>query len=92
MIASQHGVSRNLLFQWRKQYRSGKLSAGRGGEEVVPATALADALRQIQELQRLLERKTLESELLREIVESGQMKAEMVGSPLLQVSGDEVGS
>ena len=35
----------------------------------MPASALADALKQIRELQRMLGKKTLEAEILRESVE-----------------------
>ena len=39
------------------------------GEEVVPASELRSAHQQIRELQRLLGKKTLENEILREAVE-----------------------
>jgi transposase len=54
MVARQHGVNPNQLFHWRKLYQNGSLSAVSAGEEVVPASELSDALKQIRELQRLL--------------------------------------
>ncbi|MGF6979764.1 transposase [Paraburkholderia sp. JPY465] len=54
MVACQHGVNPNQLFHWRKLYQDGSLSAVSAGEEVVPASELSDALKQIRELQRLL--------------------------------------
>jgi len=54
MVARQHGVNPNQLFHWRKLYQDGSLSAVKAGEEVVPASELADALKQIRELQRML--------------------------------------
>jgi len=54
LVARQHGVNPNQLFHWRKLYQDGSLSAVKAGEEVVPASELADALKQIRELQRML--------------------------------------
>ncbi len=47
----------------------GALTAAGAGEEVVPASEHRAALQQIRELQRLLGKKTLENEILREAVE-----------------------
>ena len=49
----QHGVAASQLFLWR-QYREGSLTAVAAGEQVVPASELAAAMKQIKELQRLL--------------------------------------
>ncbi|MPW11607.1 IS3 family transposase [Paraburkholderia sp. CNPSo 3155] len=73
MVARQHGVNPNQLFHWRKLYQDGSLSAVSAGEEVVPASELNDALRQIRELQRLLGKKTMENEILREAMEGGEV-------------------
>ncbi len=81
MVARQHGVNPNQLFHWRKLYQDGSLSAVKAGEEVVPASELADALKQIRELQRMLGKKTMENEILREAVEYG--RAKMYGPPRL---------
>jgi transposase len=51
------------------------------GEEVVPDSELADALKQIKELQRLLGKKTMEVEILREAVEYGRAKRWIARSP-----------
>lgn len=69
MVARLHGVNPNQLLHWRKLYQDGSLSAVSAGEEVVPASELSDALKQIRELQRLLGNKTMENEILREAVE-----------------------
>jgi transposase len=53
-MARLHGINPIQLFQWRKLHQDGGLSAVSAGEEVVPASELGDALRQIKELQRLL--------------------------------------
>ncbi|MEJ3092175.1 transposase, partial [Escherichia coli] len=60
LVARQHGVAASQLFLWRKQYQEGSLTAV--------------AMKQIKELQRLLGKKTMENELLKEAVEYGRAK------------------
>ncbi|ATZ39145.1 IS3 family transposase [Escherichia coli] len=74
LVARQHGVAASQLFLWRKQYQEGSLTAVAAGEQVVPASELAAAIKQIKELQRLLGKKTMENELLKEAVEYGRGK------------------
>ena len=54
LVARQHGVAASQLCLWRKQYQEGSLTAVAAGEQVVPASELASAMKQIKELQRLL--------------------------------------
>ncbi|WP_113705741.1 IS3 family transposase [Escherichia coli] len=74
LVARQHGVAASQLFLWRKQYQEGSLTAVAAGEQVVPASELAAAMKQIKELQRLLGKKTMENELLKKAVEYGRGK------------------
>ncbi|WP_176446101.1 IS3 family transposase [Escherichia coli] len=74
LVARQHGVAASQLFLWRKQYQEGSLTAVAAGEQVVPASELAAAMKQIKELQRPLGKKTMENELLKEAVEYGRGK------------------
>ncbi|HEY4468962.1 MAG TPA: IS3 family transposase [Klebsiella sp.] len=71
-VARLHGIQPSLLFKWKKQYQEGSLTAVAAGEEVVPASELTAALKQVRELQRLLGKKTMEVEILKEAVEYGQ--------------------
>ncbi|CAI2398975.1 IS2 repressor TnpA [Serratia proteamaculans] len=75
MVARQHGVAASQLFFWRKQYQEGSLTAVAAGEQVVPASELATAMKQIKELQQLLGKKTMEVELLREAVDIERQKS-----------------
>tara|TARA_Y100000296_G_C5086880_1_gene212833 strand:- start:150 stop:371 length:222 start_codon:yes stop_codon:yes gene_type:complete len=61
----------------------GSLTAVKAGETVVPASELAAAIKEIKELQRLLGKKTMENEILREAVEWGRSKKLIARSPLL---------
>ncbi|MGF6511321.1 transposase [Paraburkholderia sp. 32] len=82
-VARRHQVNANQVFAWRKLYQDGSLSAVSAGEQVVPASELAEAMKQIRELQRLLGKKTMEVEILREAVEYGRAKKLIARSPLL---------
>ncbi|EPD6777329.1 MULTISPECIES: IS3 family transposase [Salmonella] len=73
-VARLYGINANQIFKWRKQYEDGSLTAVASGEEVVPASELAAANKQIRELQRLLGKKTMEAEILKEAVEFGRAK------------------
>ena len=55
---------------------------------VVPASELASAMKQIKELQRLLGKKTMENELLKEAVEYGRQKKWIAHVPLLPEDGE----
>jgi transposase len=83
LVARRHGVNPNQVFHWRKLERIGALTAVSAGETVVPAAELEAARRQIRELQRLLGKKTLEAEILREAVEVARERKWIARSPLL---------
>ncbi len=83
LVARQTGVSASLLFQWRKLERQGALTAVSAGEAVVPASELAAARAEIAKLQRILGKKTLENEILKEAVEFASAKKWLARSPLL---------
>ncbi len=50
LVARQHGVAASQLFLWCKQYQEGSLTAVAAGEQVVPASELAAAMKQITQL------------------------------------------
>ena len=83
LVARQHGVGASQLFNWRKLDREGALTAVGSGESVVPASELAAARAQISQLQRLLGKKTMENEILKEAVDIAREKKWLLRSPLL---------
>jgi transposase len=83
LVARQESVAASLLFQWRKLDREGALIAVSAGESVVPASELATARAEIAKLQRILGKKTLENEILKEAVEFAAEKKWIARSPLL---------
>jgi transposase len=69
LVARRRGVSPNQLFTWRRLAEQGALTATQAEEEVVPASAFRAQQEQIRELQRLLGRKTMEVEILKEALD-----------------------
>lgn len=82
-VARLHNLNANQVFLWRKQYQDGSLTAVTAGGDVVPASELTAAIKQIRELQRLLGKKTMEVEVLKEAVEYGRAKKWIAHAPLL---------
>jgi transposase len=80
LVARRHQVSPSLLFRWRKLAASGALSAVQADEPVVPASEVQALQHQVKELQRLLGKKTMENEILKEAVEFGRQKKWLVRS------------
>jgi transposase len=82
LVARQHGVAPNQVFKWRQLYVQGALSAVGAGEEVVSASEYRALQHQVRELQRLLGKKTLENEILRDALALAQPKKRLLRSPL----------
>lgn len=68
-VARRHGIAPNQLFAWRKLASQGALVATAAEEEVVPASEYRALQAQVKELQRLLGKKTMEGEILKEALE-----------------------
>ena len=81
LVARQHGVAPNQVFTWRRLYAEGALSAVGAGEEVVPASEYRTLQHQVRDLQRLLGKKTLETEILREVLDLAHPKKRLLRSP-----------
>ena len=69
LVARQNGIAPNQLFTWRRLAAQGALTATGAEEEVVPASDYRALQNQVRELQRLLGKKTLEAEVLKEALE-----------------------
>lgn len=81
IVARRHGIQPNQLFTWRKLASQGALTATAAEEEVVPASEYRALQAQVKELQRLLGKKTMESEILKEALEiAGSPKKHLLRS------------
>jgi transposase len=87
LVARRHGIAPNQLFHWRKLAAQGALTAAGRGEEVVPASDYRALQNQVRELQRLLGKKTLEAEVLKEALEVVDSKKRLLRSVSLPKGG-----
>jgi transposase len=69
LVARRHGIAPNQLFLWRRLASQGALTATQSEEAVVTASEYRSLQSQVRELQRLLGKKTLEAEILKEALE-----------------------
>jgi len=69
IVARRHGIQPNQLFTWRKLAAQGALVATAAEEDVVPASEYWALQNQVRELQRLLGKKTMEGEILKDALE-----------------------
>ena len=65
-VARKHGISPSLLFGWRRRMSEGGKEAVRADDEVVASAEVRALEKRIRELERVLGKKTLENEILRE--------------------------
>ena len=73
-VARRHGISPSLLFGWRRRMTEGGKEAVRVDDEVVGSAEVRALERRIRELERVLGKKTLENEILREALKIAQEK------------------
>lgn len=87
LVARRHGVAPNQLFTWRRLAAQGALTAAAAGEAVIPASEHRALQQQVRELQRLLGKKTLEVEILKEALDHVGPKKLLLRAPLLRLDG-----
>jgi transposase len=73
-VAREHGISPSLLFHWRRRMAEGGNEAIRVDEDVVGSSEVKVLEKRIRELERVLGKKTLENEILREAVKVAHEK------------------
>jgi transposase len=84
VVARKYEVQPNQLFRWRRLFHEGALTAVRADEELVPSSEVKELKRRIRELERMLGRKTMESEILKDALEIAREKKLISRIPLLK--------
>ena len=82
-VARRYGIAPNLLFRWKRMREEGALQGLENNEPVVPESELKAAKARIRELERLLGRKTMEAEILKEGLEIARQKKWLPRPPSL---------
>ena len=73
-VARRAGVAPSLLFNWRRRMLEGGLHAVQADEDVVGTSRVRELERRVRELERLLGRKTMEVEILKEALDVARVK------------------
>jgi transposase len=73
-VARRHGIAPSLVFGWRRRMAEGGKEAVRADDEVVARSEVRELEKRIRELERVLGKKTLENEILREALKVAQEK------------------
>jgi len=82
IIARKYGIFPSQLFLWRKHMEDGAMKGIEAQEDVVSKTAYKELEKKLKETERVLGRKTLENEILREAVLIAQKKKLISRQPL----------
>jgi transposase len=90
IVARQAGVAPSQLFGWRRRMLEGGQAAIQADEDVVGASRVRELEKRVRDLERLLGRKTMETEILKEALELARPKKPT--SPLLSWSARLGGS
>lgn len=88
-VARRNGVAPNLVYRWRKLMSEGGAIAVSSDETVVANSEVKHLKRQVQELERMLGRKTMENEILREALDKASQKKRTSRFPLLPKEGGQ---
>jgi transposase len=87
-VARRAGIAPSQLFAWKRRMLEGGAAAVQADDDVVAATKVRDLEKRVRDLERMLGRKTMEAEILREALDLAVPKK----APLRLVSRDEDGS
>jgi len=81
-VARKYGIHPNQLFAWRRLMHEGALVAPGSEEHVVPLSEVKELKAEIRELQRLLGKKTMEVEILKDAIRIAREKKLISRVPL----------
>ena len=73
-VARRYGISPSLLFTWKRRMLEGGHQAVAADEDVVGTSKVRELERRVRDLERLLGRKTMEVEILKEALDLARRK------------------
>jgi transposase len=73
-VARQYGISPSLVFRWKSMQDAGAIAGLDADEPVVAASEVKELRGKVRELERLLGKKTMENEILKEAFEVAREK------------------
>jgi transposase len=79
-VARRRGVAPNLLYRWRRLLTEGGAAAVGSDEPVVGSSEVRRLEERVRDLERLLGRKTMEVEILKEALAKSESKNRACGS------------
>ncbi|MGA8625585.1 MAG: IS3 family transposase [Pseudolabrys sp.] len=85
-VARRAGVAPSLLFNWRRRMLEGGLQAVQADEDVVGTSRVRELERRVRELERLLGRKTMEVEILKEALDVARGKKTELAAAIMERS------
>jgi len=90
-VARRHGLSPSLVFRWRQLMSEGGKEAVRADDEVVATSEVRRLEERVRELERLLGRKTMEVEILKQALDLARAKKPTLLSTrrLRELSGED---
>ncbi|SDB58863.1 transposase [Bauldia litoralis] len=77
-VARRNGVAANLLYRWRRLMSEGGVTAVGSDEPVVGNSEVRKLEERVRDLERLLGRKTMENEILREALAKANSKKQIL--------------
>ncbi len=82
IVARKYGINPSQVFKWRRLMQEGALVAAGAEEQVVPLSEVKELRSEIRELQRLLGKKTMEVEILKDAIRIAREKKLISRVPL----------
>ena len=89
-VARRYAISPNLLFTWKRRMLEGGREAVAADEDVVGTSKVRELERRVRDLERLLGRKTMEVEILKEALDLARAKKPTL--PLVSWNDQGIGS
>src|SRR4051794_26462085 len=86
-VARRAGIAPSQLFAWKRRMIEGGHAAVQADEDVVGTSRVRELEKRVRDLERLLGRKTMENEILKEAIEVARLKTDPAAGVLERSGG-----